>query len=178
MRRRSVAGLTAIEMTLIVSIAAVLLAVFVPTFLKQVRLSKTSEPTLELAEIDARARVYYQALHGGAARRRRCLPAPAGPTPSVGSVDPIAVDFHADDGSGNPTWQALDYQPSGPIRFRYSFTPVAARCGVHGAHLWTIVAEGDLDGDGKHSSFERSSGVVANGTVGPTGVFHILDRVE
>lgn len=170
-----------------VSLVAVLLAVFIPQFAKDLRLSKVSEATNELSRIEARALSYYQQNHTpspsdskNALRetRRRCLPEPAGPTPAEASKTPVEVVFQDEATDGSITWAAFGYEPQGPIRFRYTFTPVAATCGARGAELWAVRAEGDLDGDGKHSVFERVNGVREDGTVGPVGTFHVLDATE
>lgn len=168
-------GLTAVEMLVAVSIIGVAMAVLVPTFVRHLRTSKTAEATEALQSIDRRVQAYYQRRH---AAGRRCLPKPAGPTPATGSPAPVSVDFFDAEQPGHAVWRALDYQPDGPIRFRYSFEPVAADCLLEGTHLWTLRAEGDLDGDGKYSRFERSSGINEDGLLGPVGVFHIYRRTE
>jgi hypothetical protein len=42
----------------------------------------------------------------------------------------------------------------------------------------TLRAEGDLDGDGVYSTFERRAEVAARGVLLPDPVLHIDDRIE
>ena len=47
-----------------------------------------------------------------------------------------------------------------------------------GAVLIVLRAEGDLDGDGLYSSFERRAKVLPGGKLQPDPVLHVQDRVE
>jgi hypothetical protein len=42
----------------------------------------------------------------------------------------------------------------------------------------TLRAEGDLDGDGIYSNFERRANVSSQGKLTPDPVLHIYDRIE
>ncbi|MEO0326165.1 MAG: hypothetical protein AAF447_24665 [Myxococcota bacterium] len=176
MTRRQ-AGVTLIEACAIFCLVGVGLAVFVPTFFRRVRTSKFEEPTQLLEDLDRRARAYYRARHEGGAR---CLPAALGPTPA--DVSPNAAPFLA----GSPPdaeagWAALGFAPEREVRFRYRFEPAAEGCGVEvppGEPLYRLRAEGDLDGDGVLSRFERLATLSDDGRVVPLGPLRVTDRTE
>jgi len=93
----------------------------------------------------------------------------------------VVVDFGADETPGSATWSALGFLPAGPLRFAYAFHPVGAGCGLEvreGETLFTVTADGDLDGDGQRSHFERRATLDATGQVVPLGVLQVRDRVE
>ncbi len=179
---RRLAGLTLIESAVLFCVVGVLLAAFIPSFVRQVRSSKISEATTQLASIYARTVMYYDATHetpGG--RRRRCFPPPAGPTPATPSVDAVEVDFISEEEPGRLTWMALGFMPTTPLRFRYTFIPSQDGCGVAAddeASAITIRAEGDLDGDGRMSTFERAARIERVGGLKPFGVLSVENRVE
>jgi Tfp pilus assembly protein PilE len=154
-------ALTLIEVALILSLLGVMLAVAVPTFLRALRTSKVAEVSSELQRLHASAAAYYvRPQVVGESKRLRCLPPAAGPAPALPSVEPSSVRFAAPEMPGAATWQALGYEPEGPVRYRYSFLPAVSGCGsaaprATSTPLLTLRAEGDLDGDGTFSRFER-----------------------
>lgn len=167
-----------------VAVTGLLLAVFVPVFLREVRTSKVSEASNVLAELHRRAAAYYAARHdypGASTPHTRCLPPAAGPTPEMPSEDPVEVDFTSESVPGHETWAALDFSPDRPLRYRYTFLPVKEGCNLeseNGRPILTLRAEGDLDGDGKLSLFERRSVTTAEGALVPHGVLRIQNRIE
>lgn len=166
-------GITIIEVAIVICVAGVLLAVAVPTFLRELRVSKIAEAPSELARLHARSAAYWVARRDGGDRTlTQCLPSPAGPTPAVPSLEPAEVAFD------DATWRALDYTPERPVRYRYTFVPAGAGCGFEGRDLVTLRAEGDLDGDGKYSIFERVAGADERGVFVPSGILYTFDRTE
>lgn len=176
-------GFTLVEISLVLSVVGVLLAVAVPAFVRALRVSKIAEAHEELARIHEHAARYYatpQVIDGR--KHLRCLPEPAGPSPPAASVEPKLVDFSAAETAGSSTWRALDYEPQGPLRFRYSFIPAAPGCGKAGdlepgIPLLTLRAEGDLDGDGQLSRFERTARE-RDGELVLDELVSITDRIE
>lgn len=169
------------------------LAVFVPTFFREIHTSKVAEASEMMAEIAERAAAYYntsqETVRGS---RRRCLPDAAGPTPSVPSEEPVLVDFslapnlpEAEENTdpeemGIETWMAIGMTTDRELRFSYEFKPSRAGCGVMAQEeqpLFTIRANGDLDGDGELSTFEQGYRVV-RGNVEPFGILQVNSRVE
>jgi hypothetical protein len=111
----------------------------------------------------------------------RCLPKPAGPAPAKSSPEPVEVDFFADSTPGAESWRALGFNPSEPLRYRYSFFTEMAGCEldpVSGTPLFRVIAEGDLDSDGQFSLFERSAVLDKNGQVIPGPLLTVENRVE
>jgi hypothetical protein len=164
--------------------AGVLLAMFVPTFLSHVRLSKISEATDQLEALHTQAAAYYatdrrvngKLVHG-------CLPDSAGPIPSAPSLDSVPVDFGASDTIGRATWNALGITDVRDLRFSYSVIVPKAGCAPHdiaqGAAIITFRAEGDLDGDGIKSLIERSATLSADQrTLVPIPPLRVERRVE
>lgn len=161
------------------------LAVFVPTFLREVRASKMSEATDNLRILHQRAAAYFAERRppedGEGPTRTRCLPKTAGPTPRQPTEHAYEVDFLSENTRGHETWRALDFAPDEPIRYSYTFEPTASGCGLRspeGTYLLTIRAQGDLDGDGERSIFERRARATEDGVLVPSDVLYIRDAVE
>ena len=182
-RARRIEGLTVVEAAVVVCFVGVILAVFVPTFVAELSTSKLTEAPDRLAELHRRAASYY------AARRRtedgllrHCLPPKAGPTPLLPSADPVTTAFDAEDSRGAATWAALGFLPSEAMRFSYAFLPRQTGCGLRssadGQAILVLRAEGDLDGDGRRSVFERRARVDDRGELVPMGILEVRDRVE
>jgi len=185
LHRRSQQGLTLIETLLILSVVTSVLAVFVPTFFRHLRTSKVSEGAEQLQLLHHRASAYFGASHAGTAEtspQRQCLPSAAGPWPPEVGSEPQEVDFSAAETAGGNTWRALEFQPASPIRFRYSFLPTQSGCSLEptddGQVALTLRAEGDVDGDGQLSSFERDSSISTDLELIPLGPLHANNPVE
>jgi hypothetical protein len=93
----------------------------------------------------------------------------------------VEVDFSSEETPGHATWSDLAFAPDRPVRFRYSLLPLASGCGLgpeHGEPLVVFRAEGDLDGDGDLSTFERAAKASDRRQLVPDGVLRVLHRVE
>lgn len=181
--RRRLQGLSSWEVAAIVCVVGSLLAVFVPAFLRELRTSKTSEATEHLELLYQRSAAYFVALREreGAPAQTRCLPGTAGPTPRAPSEEPREVDFLAEGTPGSATWRALEFAPRIPVRYSYTYEPTASGCGLRspeGTYLLTIRAEGDLDGDGERSVFERRARANDDGELEPSDILYVRDRME
>lgn len=167
-----------IEAALLLCLIGIVLAVFVPTFLRRVRTNKINEAAELLQEMSDRAAAYYATSWDKG--RRYCLPPSAGPTPAAPTVDLVEVDFFADDQAGHSTWEALGFQPDRPVRYSYSYTPSRDGCALNGNEdlgAITFRAEGDLDGDLIRSIFERQATLEADG-LKPANTLHVHQRTE
>lgn len=170
--------LSLIEAALLLCLVGIVLAIFVPTFTRRVRANKINEASELLQDLSARTAAYYATSWDD--ERRHCLPPGAGPMPAVPSVEAESVDFLSAEAEGHETWQALGFQPDRPIRYSYTYVPSQHGCdliGREGLGTVSFRAEGDLDGDGVRSTFERRA------TLGPDGwlqadVLHVHQRVE
>jgi hypothetical protein len=112
--------------------------------------------------------------------RVQCLPPGAGPTPAAPGVDPVEVDFSSEEAVGRDTWVALGFQPERPIRYRYQYAPDRDGCDLGRSEPATSItfrAEGDLDGDGVLSTFEREATIGRNGFE-PAAALHVDKRTE
>jgi Tfp pilus assembly protein PilE len=179
-RARRTAGLSAVELTLLISVLAVVLAASAPAFVRALRVSKVAEAPHQLARLSQQAAAYYAAVHStDAGLRTSCLPAPAGPTPAQPSATPIDVVFGAPGTPGSATWLALDFQPLEPIRYRYSVASSDEGCTTvaHTPRTLVLRAEGDLDGDESLSMFERTL-TVSEGELRLDPLLFTRDRIE
>ncbi len=167
-----------IEAALLLCLIGIVLAVFVPTFLRRVRTNKINEAAELRQEMSDRTAAYYATSWDDG--QRYCLPPSAGPTPAAPTVDSVEVDFFADDERGHSTWEALDFQPDRPVRYSYTYTPSRDGCALNGNEdLRTVAfrAEGDLDGDLVRSTFERQATLEAGGWK-PADALHVHQRTE
>ena len=167
-----------IEAALLLCLIGIVLAVFVPTFLRRVRTNKINEAAELLQEMSNRAAAYYATSWDDG--QRYCLPPSAGPTPAVPTVKLTEVDFFADDEAGHSTWEALGFQPDRSVRYSYTYTPSRDGCALGGTEdvvTITLRAEGDLDGDVVRSTFERRATLDAH-EWHPANSLHVHQRVE
>ena len=167
-----------IEGALLLCLLAVVLAIFVPTFMRRVRTNKISEASELLAQMSRGAQAYYGAAWSSS--NRDCLPPSAGPTPESPTVDPQMVDFWSEDTPGHATWKAFGFQPERPIRFSYRYTTSRHGCGLRESDegvAATFRAEGDLDGDGVLSTFERRASIGPDGLT-PADSLLVHQRIE
>ncbi len=182
-KRMRTAGLTLVEVSLLLGVAGVLLAVMLPAFVRTVRVSKLAEASEQLETMFHGVAGYYAASRlTPSGRRIGCLPPAAGPTPSEPSVDAVLVDFTESNVTGVATWKAIGFAPETPLRFRYTFVPASTGCdrrpaAARGAPTVVLRAEGDLDDDGEYSRFERTA-EARDGELVPGAVATARDRTE
>jgi hypothetical protein len=135
--------LSPLESVALLSLAGSVLAVFVPTFVRQLHASRLVEPIDGLGHIGARA----LALADG-------KPPRAAFPPSVGLTPkdvPSGQSVEDPEGTWDePTWRALDFRLERAHYYAFAFEsenkPQLAR--------FTARALGDLDGDGLFSTFK------------------------
>jgi type II secretory pathway pseudopilin PulG len=171
-------GLTLVETAIAVAIVGALLAVLVPAFARSLRTSKISEASEQLDRLSRSVSTYYEAERTvDDATVRACVPGPAGPAPAQPSPEREPVDLSADETPGAATWRAIGHRVDEPVRYRYTLVSASPGCGRTGRALVTLRAEGDLDGDGDLSTFERTLGS-SRGSLRPEGVLFERDRTE
>lgn len=157
--------LGALDLAIAFALAGSLLAVAVPTFVRQVHASRFVEPMDGVEHIAASA-VEYARAHPSV----RSFPQSAPMTPS----SPPRGKCEADPPElwERPAWRALDFRPVPPgqphcFAFAFDSAQTQARATFR-AH-----AHGDLDGDGITSTFEVT-GQIADDLRGPVvdpGIF-------
>jgi len=172
--------MTLIETALVLSLTGVLLAAFVPTFLKHVQTSKLAEATDTLASLHRHAVAYYEAPREIAgAHVDACLPESAPPHPEAPSSDRVDVDFLAAP-RGAETWRALGRTAPASLRYSYEVVVPEPGCRARGrAVALTVRAYGNLDGDDQQALLERSAVPSDDGrTLVPHGPLRIEARTE
>ena len=135
-------SLTPLQAVVFVSIMLSVLAVFVPAFARNLRVSRVAEA------IDGLGRIGKQATLIAASREvAQAYPPSVGLTPSE---VPQGEAVNDEELWQQPTWLELGFSPRQPHRFAFEFDS------KNGRELSTFraTAFGDLDGDAIYSRFE------------------------
>lgn len=137
-----------LELAVVFALGGSLLAIAVPTFVREVHASRLVEPVEGLKRLGASA-VAYGREHPIAQAFPPSAPmTPSVPPPGHCDVDPPGAWEH-------PTWIALDFRPvpeGTPHCFAFVFDSVVSPAGA----TFRAQAHADLDGDGIFSTFEVS----------------------
>jgi type IV pilus assembly protein PilA len=165
-------GFTLIELMIVVAIIGVLAAVAIPSFVKYLRRSKTSEALMNLRKMYDGAVAYYVGEHAdqlGSIQSRQ-FPANGPTTPSLAAITAAngnkVQTQPADWKVGG--WAALDFMVTDPQYFAYTFSS--------NGQLFTdaqasMIAQGDLNGNQVYSYFRRDCFGTNDGVRGGSGVY-------
>lgn len=155
-----------VEAALIFALGGSALAVFVPTFVRNVHASRLVEPLDGLARIAGRAAQLADAAPQSAAYPDSAPLTPTNVPRGELVKDPAGTWSHA-------TWRLLDFAFDAPHAYSFELvsklTPELAS--------YTATARGDLDGDGVLSRFEVS-GSVKPGAVPQTLPLEVVREIE
>jgi len=155
LKMKQTKGFTLIELMIVVAIIGILAAVAIPAFLKYIKKSKTSEARTNVRKVYDGEISYYDEEHverNGSIISKQFVE--AGPSPSdVPSIDKETGDWETN------AWSSLKFGSDSPVLYRYR----ATAGGTGTTSSFTARAEGNLDGDGTTSLFERI-GTVNNTT--------------
>ncbi len=175
-------GFTLIELMIVVAILGILAAVAIPAFINYMRKAKTSEATLNVDRIFEGGVTYFEAEHVergvDATILQHCFPSSAewtpNDTPSGEKYDAAtAASLWAATTGAGVTWKALDFAMGDNFYYAYQFqTDVADGATASSGNYFYAAAQGDLDGDGDPSLFERAAEVTTEGTIqGSSGIY-------
>lgn len=137
--RRSAAGMTLVEVMVVVAIVAILAAVAIPVFSNYAKESRMSEATANIQGILEAEEAYFARFHSYTQGLGACPPAPPA---AAGSNQRwpanVAADCNAPAGSGLG-WAMLGWEPEGPVYFQYEvfslYDPTGARMNLPAAVL-------------------------------------------
>jgi prepilin-type N-terminal cleavage/methylation domain-containing protein len=172
MQKRT-AGFTLIELMIVVAIIGVLATVAIPSFMKYIRRSKTTEATMNVRHMYDGAVSYYEAEHAsasGAILAKQFPDALTTPTPSLGTCCSSTGQKCAPRASywTNATWQALNFSMDDPHYYSYSFPS----SGTGTRAQFDSTANGDLNCDRVYSTFSRHGSVDSTGNInGGSGIY-------
>lgn len=128
--------LTPVELAAITAVVGSVLAVMVPSFVRNVHASYVSEATQGVSELAARAAARFEGTQSTSALAESAPLTPSNVPRGARVKDPPGTWEH-------PTWKALEFGFSTPHAYSFAFnvevTPEQAKFGA--------VAHGDLDGD-------------------------------
>jgi type IV pilus assembly protein PilA len=152
-------GFTLIELMIVVAIIGVLAAIAIPSFVKYVRRSKTTEATMNLRKMYDGAVAYYVGEHADASGniQSKQFPASGPTTPSLNTL--TASMLAGKKYQSQPSewkvggWAALDFSVSDPQYFAYTFDNQSAGTGTDAKAA--MVANGDFNANQIYSIFER-----------------------
>lgn len=180
-RRFRSAGFTLVELMTVVTILGVLAAVAIPAFIQYTLHARAAEASQHLRGMFTSAAAFYateRTLQGTyATQQTYCIVASAPMSPTSLSVN--KQRFTAGGSLADP----LGFSISDYVYFGYSLksaasSPVQCSTPPSTPGLYTMVANGDLDGDSKLSTYELSVGSDTHNTLYHARGFFVVEPIE
>jgi prepilin-type N-terminal cleavage/methylation domain-containing protein len=160
-------GFSIAELMTVMTIIGVLAGIAIPTLLKYVKRTKTSEAAMNVRKLFDGSTTYfateYSTPDGSMSLAAFPASTPAKPTCCVGSTRTVLNDWD-DDGA---TWTALSFAIGDPFYYSYQYDS----SGTENSAAFTIAAFGDLDDDGLAATFVRFGTVTAFEVRGSEGMY-------
>jgi type IV pilus assembly protein PilA len=169
-RSPDVLGFTLMELMTVVFIIGILAAVAVPMLVRYMTKAKTAEAHFNLRKIyDGEVGYYEEERTDSSGHVLSKAFISLARTPTTPGQNKLFGNFSTEG------WEAIKFAADGPVQYGYSV--VASGTGTVAA--FTARAEGDLDGDGTLSIFERVGSVdPESGEVQGGGAIFTLEELE
>jgi len=170
---RKVRGFTLIELMIVVAIIGVLAAVAIPAFMKYIRRSKTTEATMNLRKMYDGAVAYYVSEHSDITGQPidRQFPTSAPFVPSLTTLSSLQLAGNRYQSTPSDWkqggWAGLEFQISDAQIFAYTFIS----SGVSTGSKASMIANGDQNGNGVYSTFERDMQGTLEGVQGGVAMY-------
>jgi type IV pilus assembly protein PilA len=179
MKSKERAGFTLIELMIVVAIIGILASLAIPTFRSFVLRSKTGEAAQNLGVMFKSASAYYATERANmgqtGALLRNCTVGDVGPLPASAKPQKQRLPPNTD-------FSAIGFNIAEYIYYSYGLHPEtsAAACGgaANDATVYTLDAQGDLDGDTVSSTFELAVGSDADNVLFHARGMYVAQELE